>query len=56
MDFIKDFDCIYENGIDKKTTKQYEGMFTQGSGYMHIRGSYEEGILAEPQNEEYMRM
>lgn len=53
---FKDVNYIYEDGISKDSTKHYEGLFTQGSGYLHIRGSYEEGIMAAPQNEEYMRM
>ncbi len=32
------------------------GVFTQGSGYLHIRGSFEEGLKAADQNEEYMRL
>lgn len=37
-------------------TKHYEGAFTQGSGYLHIRGSYEEGLKAAAQDEEYVRL
>lgn len=35
--------------------KGYEGLFTQGSGYLHIRGSFEEGVLSAPQNVTYLR-
>lgn len=45
-----------EEQFSKDTTKHYEGIFTQGSGYLHIRGSYEEGLAAAVQDEEYMRL
>lgn len=48
--------CISENNLSEEKTKHFEGVMTQGSGYMHIRASLEEGIYAAPQNEEYMRM
>ncbi len=35
--------------------KNYEGLFTQGSGYLHIRGSFEEGLADAPQNQTYLR-
>lgn len=47
---------ITEDKLNKTTTKMYEGIFAQGSGYLHIRGSYEEGLLAAKQDEEYMRL
>ena len=53
--FNKDF-CIIEDITNKSYTKHFEGAMTQGNGYIHIRGSYEEGLVAAPQNEEYMRM
>jgi trehalose/maltose hydrolase-like predicted phosphorylase len=34
----------------------YETLFTQGSGYLHIRGSLEEHLLDAPQNLTFMRM
>lgn len=34
----------------------YETLFTQGSGYLHIRGSLEEHLHDAPQNLTYMRM
>ena len=33
-----------------------EGLFTLGSGYLHIRGSLEEAICNDPQNLSYMRL
>lgn len=39
-----------------ETTKHYEGVFSQGSGYLHIRGTYEEGLKAASQNDRYMRL
>lgn len=47
---------IIEDQLNSNTTKAYEGMFAQGSGYLHIRGTYEEGIQSAPQGEEYMRL
>lgn len=49
-----DFITIYQPV--ERLTKHYEGVFTQGSGYLHIRGSYEEGLKAADQNESYMRL
>ena len=36
--------------------KAYEGLFTLGSGYMHVRGSLEEHISDAPQNVTYTRL
>lgn len=47
--------CLEEQ-FSSDLTKHYEGAFTQGSGYLHIRGSYEEGLKAARQDEEYMRL
>ena len=48
--------CITERRNDRRYTKYYEGVFAQGAGTLQIRGSYEEGLLCAPQNEEYMRL
>ena len=59
MNYHKDFDfvnCLCEYEVKNETTKHYEGVFTQGSGYMHARGSYEEGLEGASQKEEYMRL
>ena len=53
---FSDIFCIKEDISKKSYSKHFEGAMTQGSGYMHIRGSYEEGLVSAPQNEEYMRM
>jgi kojibiose phosphorylase len=42
--------------FDPAKEKHFEGAFTQGSGYLHMRGSYEEGIAGASQNDIYMRM
>lgn len=36
--------------------RAYEGLFTQGSGYIHSRGSIEEHFTDSPQNTTYLRM
>ncbi|WP_205622777.1 glycoside hydrolase family 65 protein [Paenibacillus wynnii] len=47
--------CLKENGYQAGLHKHYEGLFTQGNGYMHVRGSFEEGCSDAPQDEEYLR-
>lgn len=47
---------ITENRFDPDTALAYEGLFTQGSGYLHIRGSHEEHFTDAPQNATYLRM
>ncbi|MDL2294740.1 glycoside hydrolase family 65 protein [Ruminococcaceae bacterium OttesenSCG-928-D13] len=47
---------LEETAPNAATTKACEGAFTQGSGTLHLRGSLEEGLLAAPQNEAYMRL
>ncbi len=59
MERFRTFDecfCITEHKNDRQHTKYYEGVFAQGSGYLQVRGSYEEGLACAWQNEEYMRM
>lgn len=48
--------CLTQTSLEPSLTKHYEGLFTQGSGYLHLRASYEEGLAAAPQNQPYMRM
>ncbi len=36
--------------------RAYEGLFTQGSGYLHARGSLEEHFPDAPQNNDWLRM
>lgn len=46
---------IVEDKFDQDKNKYYEGIFTQGNGYFHVRGSFEEGLEDAPQNEVYTR-
>lgn len=48
--------CIKEDSFSSATSKHYEGLFTQGNGYVHVRGSFEEGLEGAAQDEEYLRM
>ena len=48
--------CLSETRQDPCSTKHFEGAFTQGSGFMHVRGSMEEGIEDAPQDEDYVRL
>ncbi|MEG2950056.1 MAG: glycoside hydrolase family 65 protein [Clostridia bacterium] len=45
-----------QNKFDPQAEKHFEGAFTQGNGYFHLRGSYEEGLPSAKQDEAYMRM
>lgn len=40
---------------DTDTNRAWEGLLTQGNGYYHVRGSFEEGLRDDPQNLEYER-
>jgi kojibiose phosphorylase len=46
---------IVETRFDAASAKAYEGLFTLGSGYLHVRGSLEEHLADQPQNVEYAR-
>ena len=48
--------CLTEEEFSCNTSKYFEGLFTQGNGYMNVRGSFEEGLQGTVQDEEYMRM
>lgn len=48
--------CLKEEEFSCNTSKYFEGLFTQGNGYMNVRGSFEEGLQGTVQDEEYMRM
>ena len=41
---------LKETEFNLKNAKAYEGLFTQGSGYLHVRGSLEEHLSDCPQN------
>src|SRR5262245_42247579 len=43
---------IVETGFDPASARAYEGLFTLGSGYLHVRGSLEEHLAGQPQNVE----
>lgn len=47
---------ISEVAFDVDNNRKFEGLFTIGSGYLHMRGSLEEHIQGAPQNSTYMRM
>lgn len=47
---------LAEREFDITTAQAYETLFTQGSGYLHVRGSLDEHLLDAPQNTTYMRM
>lgn len=56
MQEMNDLWCITEENYGADTNKHFEGLFTQGNGYMHVRGSFEEGLYGTLQDEEYLRM
>ena len=45
-----------EPAFRAETARAYEGLFTLGSGYLHVRGSLEEHLADAPQNVEYTRL
>ncbi|MCG3126653.1 MAG: Alpha,alpha-trehalose phosphorylase [Phycisphaerae bacterium] len=46
---------LSEAAFDLRHLKAYEGLFTLGSGYLHVRGALEEHLSGAPQNESYER-
>ncbi len=46
---------VFETHFDPETARAYEGLFTLGSGYLHVRGSFEEHLFDAPQNLDYTR-
>ncbi len=46
---------IVQNGYHAATARAYEGLFTLGSGYLHVRGSLEEHLAETPQNVDLLR-
>lgn len=52
---MKDAWTVVESRFVPSEAKAYEGVFTLGSGYLHVRGSLEEHLADEPQNLEYVR-
>ncbi len=47
---------LTEKKFSAQSNPAIEGAFTQGSGYLHIRGSLEEHLIDALQNEDYLRM
>lgn len=47
--------AITEPEFAAASGKAYEGLFTLGSGYLHVRGSLEEHLADAPQGVEYTR-
>jgi len=47
---------IVESPFRVETARAYEGLFTLGSGYLHVRGSLEEHLCGAPQNLAYTRV
>lgn len=46
---------IVHAGFDAECFRAAEGLFTLGSGYLHVRGSLEEHLSGAPQNTTYTR-
>jgi kojibiose phosphorylase len=42
-------------GFDPSTSAAWEGLFTLGSGHLHIRGAFEEPLADAPQDASYVR-
>lgn len=51
----KDFWILKQNKLIPSEALAWESLFTQGSGYLQIRGSFEERLENSPQNIEYVR-
>jgi trehalose/maltose hydrolase-like predicted phosphorylase len=48
--------CLTESAFSPDTARAYEGLFTLGSGYLHVRGSLEEHLSDAPQNVSFTRL
>ncbi len=46
---------LTESPFQIATAKAYEGLFTQGSGYLQVRGSLEEHLFDAAQQQEPLR-
>ena len=46
---------VVERAFDPTTARGHEGLFTLGSGYLHVRGSFEEHLHDAPQDVIYLR-
>lgn len=47
---------LVESSFRVEQNKAWEGLFTLGSGYLHVRGSLEEHLSDAPQNRVYTRL
>lgn len=48
--------ALVETVFEPASALAREGLYTQGSGYLHVRGSLEEHVSDSPQNHRYLRM
>lgn len=46
---------LHADGFDPRRARHDEGLFTQGSGYLHLRGSLEEALADAPQDADPLR-
>lgn len=46
---------LEQDGLDPTTAKAFEGLFTQGWSWVHVRGSYEQPVPGEVQDAGYER-
>ncbi len=49
------WELVEPQPFDSARLRGWEGLFTQGSGYLHVRGSLEEHLSDAPQNLTYLR-
>ncbi len=49
------WELVETEPFDSERLRGWEGLFTQGSGYLHVRGSLEEHLSDAPQNLTYLR-
>ncbi len=47
---------LREDAFDARHALAWEGLLTQGSGYLHVRASLEEHLRDAPQNQSFMRL
>lgn len=47
---------IYQQSFSEDRLLHYEGLFTLGSGLLHLRGSFEEQVPGEDQGRRYLRL
>jgi kojibiose phosphorylase len=52
---LPDHWTLTENAFQTETNQAWEGLLTQGNGYLHVRASLAEHLAEAPQNVEYAR-